>query len=274
MRLDAARVVRRLAEQTGTMLVVEGPCPGGQVGAAYVRWPDGRRSVLTFGTATAPPLLDIARAAGVPAPRYELVTDVDGTIVVVQERLPGAPSAMVDRRLVEQMIALNHRFAGLLAERRDLPLVELYLSESGPGYCLHEALTGYDRRTRQLLDWVHEVGRDHRMPDVADLVHGDYHPGNILASGGRIAGVVDWDGAGRGDRHLDLVTLRFDLALRAPQLTGWMDELLGNAVPRPLLRAYWAHMSLRLVDWAIRHHSAAEVDLWLATAAIGIRTLS
>jgi len=33
-------------------------------------------------------------------------------------------------------------------------------------------------------------------------------------------------------------------------------------------------MSLRLVDWAIRHHSAADVDCWLATAHVGIRTLA
>jgi hypothetical protein len=31
-------------------------------------------------------------------------------------------------------------------------------------------------------------------------------------------------------------------------------------------------MSLRLVDWAIRHHTSAEVDLWLATAERGIHT--
>jgi hypothetical protein len=31
---------------------------------------------------------------------------------------------------------------------------------------------------------------------------------------------------------------------------------------------YWAHMSLRLVDRSIRHHTAADVDRWLATAAL------
>lgn len=68
----------------------------------------------------------------------------------------------------------------------------------------------------------------------------DYHPGNILVSGGRISAVMDWDGAGRGDRFLDLVTLRFDLARRAPDLTDWLDSLLTQTVPADLLRAYWA----------------------------------
>ena len=46
-RLDVAAAVAQLRETAGVRLEVEGPCPGGQVGAAYVRWPDGRRSVLT-----------------------------------------------------------------------------------------------------------------------------------------------------------------------------------------------------------------------------------
>jgi hypothetical protein len=33
----------------------------------------------------------------------------------------------------------------------------------------------------------------------------------------------------------------------------------------------WAHMSLRLVDWSIRHHGPADVDLWLDVAEIGVR---
>lgn len=272
-RLDPVHVVARLAELTGTVLTVEGPCPGGQVGAAYVRWPNGRRSVLTLGTASVAPLVAIARAAGIPAPHYELVADLDGLTVVVQECLPGHPPAAVDHHLVDQMIDLNERLAGRLAAHPDVPVVDLHLRHSGPGYCLHEPLAGYDRRTARLLEWVREVGQDQQMPDDDDLVHVDYHPANILTSGDRICGVVDWDGAGRGDRHLDLVTLRFDLSRRAPHLTGRLDQLLLDAVAPERLRAFWAHMSLRLVDWAIRHHTRADVELWLATATTGIKTL-
>jgi Ser/Thr protein kinase RdoA (MazF antagonist) len=272
--LDATAVVRRLAELTGAVLVVEGPCRGGQVGAAYVRWPDGRRSVLTMGSAHTVPLVALARIAGVPAARYELTADLGGTVVVVQELLPGAPPSAVGRPLVEAMIELNQRMAGLLAGHPHLPAVKLWLRASGPGYCLHEPLAGYDRRTAWLLGWVREVGAGRDTADGDDLVHADYHLGNILVSDGRITGVVDWDGAGRGDRLLDLVTLRFDLAFRAPQLTGWLDDLLRDAVSIDRLRAYWAHTSLRLVDWAIRHHTAADVDRWLAIAQTGARDLA
>lgn len=270
-RLDAPAVIERIAAITGVRLVLEGPCPGGEVGAAYVRWPDGRRSVLTEGRARAGHLLDLARAAGVPTARYELSAHVDGARIVVQQRLPGAPPATVDAGLVHAMLVLNGRLGGLLAGRREVPTVDLHLTTDGPGFCLHQPLKAYGPRTARLHDWVHDVAAS--TPDLdedGDLVHLDYHPGNVLVSGGRITGVIDWDGARRGDRYLDLVTLRFDLSRRAPHLVGPVDERLA-AVDVGRLRAYWAHMSLRLVDWSIRHHDARTVDGWLAIAESGMR---
>jgi len=271
-RLDAPHLIDRIAEITGVRLLLEGPCPGGEVGAAYVRWPDGRRSVLTEGRSSTGALVDLARAAGVPTARYELSAHIDGARVVVQQRLPGSPPAGLDAELVHGMITLNLRLTGLLTSYPATPAVELYLSTDGPGFCLHEPLREHSKRCARLLDWIREVGRS--APDAAaggdDLVHLDYHPGNILVSAGRISGVVDWDGARRGDRRLDLVTLRFDLAWRAPHLTGPLDDRLTVMDP-DRLRAYWAHMSLRQVDWSIRHHDAATVDRWLTIAETFMR---
>jgi hypothetical protein len=269
-RLDAPKVIERIAAITGVRLILEGPCPGGEVGAAYVRWPDGRRSVLTEGRSRAGPLLDLARGAGVPTARYELSAHVDGARIVVQQRLPGAPPDTLDAGLVHHMLVLNERLGGLLIDRWDVAPVELYLTGDGPGFCLHDPLKSHSARTARLLDWVHEVGRD--APDLdehADLVHLDYHPGNVLVSGERITGVIDWDGALRGDRHLDLVTLRFHLSGHAPHLLGPVDARLAT-LPAERRRAYWAHMSLRQVDWSIRHHDAATVDRWLTVAESGM----
>jgi hypothetical protein len=263
-------MIERIAEITGVRLVLEGAAPGGEVGAAYVRWPDGRRSVLTQGSSRAGPLLDLARAAGVPTARYELSAHIDGTRVVVQQRLPGSAPATVNADLVHSMIQLNLRLTGLLTGHPQVPDVDLYLTTDGPGFCLHEPLRSHGRRSARLLDWIHDVGRSAPDIDGDDLVHLDYHPGNILVSGNRISGVIDWDGARRGDRRFDLVTLRFDLAVRAPHLVGPVDERLA-AVDPDRLRAYWAHMSLRLVDWSIRHHDDQTVDRWLAIAESGMR---
>jgi hypothetical protein len=106
----------------------------GEVGAAYVTWPDGHRSVLTHGPGLVAPLLDIARAAGIPAPCYELAVDLGDDAVVVQELPPGVPPSTVDRALVYRMLGLHDRFAGLLADHPELPLVELYLRRSPSGY--------------------------------------------------------------------------------------------------------------------------------------------
>lgn len=47
-RLDPDHLVALVNEHTDADLTLLGPAPGGQVGAAYVRWPDGRQGVLTW----------------------------------------------------------------------------------------------------------------------------------------------------------------------------------------------------------------------------------
>jgi hypothetical protein len=47
-RLNGTQLARELHVQTGRRLEAEGPRPGGEVGAAYVRWPDGHLAVLTW----------------------------------------------------------------------------------------------------------------------------------------------------------------------------------------------------------------------------------
>jgi hypothetical protein len=270
-RLDPVRAVAVIAAATGIEFDLDGRTSEGEVGGAYVRWPDRHRSVLTMGIGHVAPLLDRARAAGVPAPAYELVVPDADVTYLVQTLLPGTPPRTVDATLVDQMVAVNGRLAGLLAGRPDLTSPSLYLGTSGPGFCVHEPLARYDRRTATVLAWVHDVGADIDVAAGDDLMHLDFHPGNVLTDGRTITGVVDWDGASRGDGRLDLVTLRFDLALRAPDLVGYVDDVIAERLPDELLRAYWAHMSLRLVDWSIRHHTAADVDFWLAQAGYGRR---
>jgi len=223
-RWEPATVLTELARATGIRLVDEGWCQGGQIGACYVRWPDGHRSVLTAGPPGGPAarraadLAAVARAAGVPAPRYELVADLPSVTAVVQELLPGTVPVTVTRRTVASMVEVMGRCRGLLADRTELPAPSLFLRADGPGFC------------------------------------------------GEVTGVVDWDGAARSNGALDLMTVRFDLARRAPGLGDWVGRLLREAVPETVRLACWAHMSLRLVDWAIREQTADDVSAWLRVA--------
>jgi hypothetical protein len=270
-RLDAPRVLERIAAITGVRLVLEGPAPGGEVGAAFVRWPDGRRSVLTASRTASAAMADRARAAGVPTARHELTARVDGIRVVVQERLPGAPPATMDAGLVRQLLRVNDQLAGVLADAPGPEPAQLYLTSDGPGFCLHGPLEAHSPRAARLLDRVHAVGASGTQMAGDDLVHLDFQPGNVLVDGGRLTGVIDWDGATRGDRHFDLVTLRFYLSASAPALLPLVDARLGQISPGRR-QAYWAHMSLRQVDWSIRHHDEATVQRWLAVAESGMTT--
>lgn len=212
----------------------------------------------------------LARSEGLPVPSYDLIAELPHAHAIVQQRLTGAPPSTVDRTLVEDMVAATDRMAELLADRLDVPTPDLHLATSGPGFCLHETLATYDDRTRRLLDRVRAIGR--RLPTPmhgTDLVHLDFHPGNILVDAtGRLTGIVDWNGMGRGDRWFAVVTLRFDLTqLRVdPALMSWLDALIEANVAPAALDAYWAHLSLRLVDWTIRHHGPANLDHWHTVA--------
>ncbi|GAA4206541.1 phosphotransferase [Actinocatenispora rupis] len=274
-KLDPSALTARVVAATGIPFEYVGPCAGGEVGAGYVRWPDGHDAVLTWAPGVPGArveqiggMLDTARAHGLPVPAYELVVELPGAVALVQQRLPGTVPDRLDEPLVDAMLRVHEGFGGLLAGRDDLPALRLYLREPGPGFCLHEPLAGYDRRTARLLHWVREVGVT--VPDVVagdDLVHGDFHYGNVLvAPDGSVGGVIDWDGACRGDQRFDLVTLRFAVPGGRPDLAARLDAELDARLTPDELRPYWASMALRQVDWAIRHYGDELVTYNLAIA--------
>lgn len=275
-RWQIAAVLGELADVAGVALADAGRCRGGQIGASYVRWPDGHLSVLTalpqaqlIEARRVENLTATARAAGVPAPHFELIAELPSVTAIVQELLPGTPPATISRRLVTDMVEVNQRCRGLLADRTDLPAPSLYLRTDGPGFCLHDAMANYDEKTARLLAAIHEIGAaEPDCLDGVDLVHFDFHPENVLVdASGRISGLVDWDGANRSDGTFDLYTLRFVLARSAPDLGDWIGGLLTESAAPPVLRACWAHTSLRLIDWSIRELTTADVSAWVQVAA-------
>ncbi len=278
-------LVAAVNEVVGCRLQAVGVAEHGESGGAvFVRWPDGRDGVLTVSGI--PPkdmqltadVLSMARSRGLPVPRHDLVVELgDGTVAVVQERLPGAPAARADAAVVDAMVAMNERFAGLLADRPDVPIPALYLQESGPVFPRHETLEGYNDRSRRLLRRIREIGRSEPREMVGDdLVHTDFTVPNILFDeAGQITGVVDWNfGVARGDRRFGLVKLLFDLTWAAASPAGpqqaeqaaidRVNEVLDTTVEPDLLRMYWAHWTLTMLHWTIRSGSPDVIDLHLA----------
>jgi Phosphotransferase enzyme family len=258
-----------------------------------VTWPDGRQGVLTWRPGSsladlrAGPLavMEALRQAGYPAPAAELAIELGSAetkgwgragsaspprpaVALVSQLLPGGQLDRVTPELLDQAIALSERHAGALAGRPAIPAMRLFLTSDGPGFCQHGPLRRYSDRTRRLDRWITSVGARHPgILEGDDAVHADFQPGNFLAERGRITGVVDWDGAARGDRRLDLVTLRFGLHAidTDPRAIRRLDEVL-DAFPADVLTPLWAHMSLRMTDWVIRHYTPAHVEHWLGLA--------
>lgn len=87
-----------------------------------------------------------------------------------------------------------------------------------------------------LVDRSVEAIRRHRpSPDRSPvLMHGDFHPGNIVWSQGTLTGVVDWSGARLGSRWFDLAYCRADVALLfgmrgVRRLTDHYVDIAGGA---------------------------------------------
>lgn len=280
-QIDAVALQRAVARAGGPALELVEPLAGGAVGAWLVRWPDGHLGVLTWAPPIPPgqppeplrqamDLMAIAREAGLPVPRYEAVIDVGKLgAAIIQERAPGHVPGAITPGLVQRLLDLTELRRGLLAgtafEGRPMPL---YLTESGPWSCLHESLRAYSARSAALADAIRATAGGEDYLVGADLVHYDYHLGNVLVDPedpSRITAVLDWDGARPGSVAIDLAILAFDLTRRSPgHLQAKVEaQLLASTDPAQVPKV-WAHAALRLVDWAIRHHEPEVVGHWLA----------
>ena len=276
-------------EQAGCDLTLIGQAEHGEtMGAVYVRWPDGGEGVISTATVALQQMRQTAdvlaamRERGLPVPRHDLVVELaDGTVAAVQERLPGAPVRHTDATVIEAMLALNERFAGLLADRPDIPVRPLWLRESAPDYPRHKLLANHDARTRRMLALIREAGsgEPHEMTGY-DVVHNDYTVPNVLFDeAGQISGIVDWNsGISRGDRRFAPVALRFDLTWAMwcgdertnvqQEAIDRVDAYLAKALDPTLLRLYWAHCTLYKLHWAIMFNNPEVIDIHLRLGAI------
>lgn len=69
-------------------------------------------------------------------------------------------------------------------------------------------------------------------PNVPQLIHGDFHLGNMLSDGSKITAIIDWELSMYGDFVLDLATMHFWWPqLQFPQRVRnqWLEE--GRPIP-------------------------------------------
>ncbi|MFD2078253.1 Phosphotransferase enzyme family protein [Actinopolymorpha cephalotaxi] len=263
------KVVAEINQRTGDKLELTGLSDqvGGVSSAAYVRWPDGRAGVVTRPTIPlaymhlTAEILRMVRAHGLPVPRYDVILQLaDGMVTVVQERLPGKHVTRFSAGLIEEMVATNERFAGLLADRPDVPPPPQFPRLVAGEHPWEETLGRYDERSRRILERFLEIddGEPFEMTGD-DVVHTDFSFGNVLFDDhGTVSAVVDWNfGIARGDRRFALLDMRDNLVIERRSSEGFqeavdrLDEILAATLGEDLLRIYRIHRSVHSVHRSI-----------------------
>jgi hypothetical protein len=110
----STELVEILNEQAGCNLQIVEVLERGQSGAVFVRWPDGRDSVVTTALTsiermrqTAEILAEV-KLRGIQVPAHEFLFPIsDGMVAVVQERLPGASPDVVSTSHIRAIVAMN-----------------------------------------------------------------------------------------------------------------------------------------------------------------------
>jgi aminoglycoside phosphotransferase (APT) family kinase protein len=235
-----------------------------------VKWFDDLDARERFETTAG--ALDVLRSRGYPVPAYVAIEEVGGVLVLAQSRLDGRTDVPVTERTVADVLRLNDLQADVAAPRPHeswgaFMIHTLTVGEDG--WCMHAPLHAHSARTRRLVERAEAIGADADpawFPDTG-IIHLDLHPGNVLAGDdGSIVGVVDWEGACAGDPRFDLTSFAFcaEVGGGAPAaLIEPVWRVLEATVDERVLRAYAVHQAIRLVDWTLRHHSAAEAERWL-----------
>jgi len=147
------------------------------------------------------------------APRLIDVVDSDGRTGLVLERLGGLDMLTLLQRRPWRMLGLARALAGAhlavaaIRAPAELPDLRQALAARIEAAALPPRLRDF---TARVLDG---------LPDGDRLCHGDYHPGNVLVAGDRLA-VIDWGNAARAVPEADHA--------RAILLLRWADPLPGT----------------------------------------------
>lgn len=196
----------------------------------------------------------LAGAAGLPVPAVHDIVEHEGRVGIVFERITGTSllQRLEDkpwtlrggaRLLAGLQQEVNDRSGEGLPARRDELRTEIAASGLPADVIatLHVRLAG--------------------MPDGDRLVHGDFHPDNvILTRSGPV--IIDWADATCGDPLVDVVRTRLLLELGEIPAAGTRRRVV--AVGRSLFAATYMSRVRRL-----RQPSVDQLDAWAPFAAAG-----
>ncbi len=270
---DIETALRVLSEVTGRRLRALGQYTHGEFGTYRVEDEAGARYALKFSSeqrlTRAAATTRALAASGYPAPEYMSIGQVSREVwCALLQELPGRPMERITLDVADQLLALNAMQAGRALLPADERRVVDTLLVGAEGYALHDAMRVYSTATAALLDAIVAIGMAHADLDfpLTDVVHQDFHIGNVLVADGQVSGVVDWEGAHTGDRAFDVATLLF-YCLEDETVERRLWEALLDLCGPARSSVYLAHMMLRQVDWSARHHPLATVERFLDRSA-------
>ena len=198
-------------------------------------------------------------AKGYPVPKYEHVEPFRDGGYVLMTKLPGDPAEFREHALAQtdrvvRLNALQYR-AAVLPSTWPAEIVRGVL-EGGDGYCHPEAMRAHSSRAAALLETLQRLGAQNAAATgPADgVVHKDLNPGNVLAVGPQVTGVVDWENTTSGDPAYDVAYLWFCIYAHEECRGPLWRHLLGVAEPSTIA-LYAAHIIIGFVSGAIAYSS-------------------
>jgi len=210
---------------------------------------------------------------GYPVPKvYSTSTngDIFGGSFMIMEHMTGQPMVNEPEDQIPSLLAEAH----LHLHSIDATLVENELRKAGISkmhvsfgprfnWVKEQIEKGGHEWLAPALDWI--VENRPKEPERLRLLHGDFHPLNILVLKGKVSGVLDWSTFLIGDPALDVAITRF-LGLVAfpyyldhidwPRLIGlYSDHYLGERViDRELIGFYEMFRNLTSMLEGVRGH--------------------
>ncbi len=197
-----------------------------------------------------------AAAAGLPVPAVGEIVEVDGRRGLVMERVDGPDLFALAGRRPWKILDVAHTTGALHAR-----LHEVVAPAEAPA--LRETIRGRLLTSPFVPAEARDIGLEHleRLPDGDRICHGDFHPGNILAAGSRMA-IIDWGSATRGDPAADFAWTMVlgRAAVRPPGMSGtaWALFTAGRKILVPQMeRTYRKRTTADL----------ANLERWIAVRA-------
>jgi aminoglycoside phosphotransferase (APT) family kinase protein len=275
---DPAQLLAAINRRHGRSLRLVGRAPGGESGGArIVEDSGGARFILKAGGGAEFRIDDAAAitarlsARGYPLPAYRFTGREGGIAYAVRELVAGEPMLGLDRQDLARLLELNELQAdAAVGIASDWPAVIVESVLTGfDDWCVLDTLRGHSAETAAMLAELQALVQANIAGAyrTTDAVHFDFNSANILVDGGRIAGVIDWEGARAGDRTFDLATLLF-YHHEAPALRELLWQRARAIASSGAIALYLAHMIVRQVDWSLRHHGAETANRYIARAHI------